>query len=137
MTDKIDLNKYKDFVEAITSDASNDLGAFVERLIVLEDTTDVNVPLLNTTAIGLPAEAGEFADIVKKVLFHGKELTDEVHASMVKELSDVIWYWINACRALNVSPEDVIQTNFDKLSARYPDGKFNISSAENRSKDDI
>ena len=142
----IDLNKYTEFVEAITSQASNDLTSFtasISRVDANYDANqdkygpDVNVPLLLTGAMGLCGEAGEFSEIVKKVLFHGKELNEEVHAHLVKELGDVIWYWTNACRALGVNPNDVIALNVAKLESRYPGGTFSAAASETRKEGDI
>jgi NTP pyrophosphatase (non-canonical NTP hydrolase) len=56
---------------------------------------------------------------------------------MKRELGDVIWYWINACRALNLDPNDVIAENVKKLEARYPGGSFDASYSENRKEGDI
>ena len=150
MTDKIDLNKYKDFVEAVTSAESNDLTAFMNRLDrldgnyeVFEGETearhgpDINVPLLITGALGLGSESGEFQEIVKKMLFQGKPLTEENLFHMKRELGDIIWYWISACRALSLDPNDVIAENVRKLSARYPGGSFDPFYSENRKEGDL
>ena len=150
MTDKIDLNKYKDFVEAVTSAESNDLTAFMNRLDrldgnyeVFEGETearhgpDINVPLLITGALGLGSESGEFQEIVKKMLFQGKPLTEENLFHMKRELGDIIWYWISACRALSLDPNDVIAENVRKLSARYPGGSFDPFYSENRQEGDL
>ena len=143
---KIDLNKYTEFVEAVTSKASNDLTTFINRLDQLDgnfDTAtdthgpDINVPLLITACFGLAAEAGEFIEVPKKIIFQGKPLTDENVFHMIRELGDVMWYWINACRALNVDPNDVIQENIKKLKARYPGGTFDATYSENRKEGDI
>jgi len=48
-----------------------------------------------------------------------------------------MWYVSQACLSLNVSLEEVIQMNFEKLSARYPDGSFSIERSENRKKGDL
>jgi NTP pyrophosphatase (non-canonical NTP hydrolase) len=133
----IDLNKYAEFVEAITSPASNDLPSFINSVHRVEVNSDVNVPLLLTGAMGMCGEAGEFSEIIKKVVFHGKELTQEVHDHLVKELGDVIWYWTNTCRALGVSQEEVIVRNMEKLMPRYPGGVFSIDASENRKEGDI
>lgn len=133
----IDLNKYAEFVEAITSPASNDLPSFINSVNRVEVHSDVNVPLLLTGAMGMCGEAGEFSEIIKKVVFHGKELTQEVHDHLVKELGDVIWYWTNTCRALGVSQEEVIVRNMEKLMPRYPGGVFSIDASENRKEGDI
>jgi len=140
----IDLNKYKDFVQAVTSEPSNDLTTFMNRLDDLDANyengahgPDVNVPLLITAALGLAAETGEFCEIPKKMLFQGKPLTEENLFHMKRELGDVIWYWINACRALHLDPNDVILENINKLKSRYPGGEFDAHYSENRQAGDI
>jgi len=150
VTDKIDLKKYQDFVEAVTSTTSNDLTAFMNRLDSLDGNyeafgsegqymhgPDVNVPLLMTGAMGLSSETGEFMEIVKKLLFQGKPLTDETLFHMKRELGDVIWYWINACRALHLNPNEVIAENVRKLESRYPGGSFDVYYSENRKENDL
>jgi NTP pyrophosphatase (non-canonical NTP hydrolase) len=132
----IDLNKYKEFVEGVTSQASNDLDTFVESLKRLE-STGVNAPLLLTAGVGMCGEAGEFSEIVKKLAFHGKEFTPEIRLHLQKELGDVIWYWTNACRALGVDPNEVVANNVTKLEARYPGGTFDAWYSDNRKHGDI
>jgi len=141
----IDLNKYKDFVEAVTSKASNDLTTFMDRCDELDANyigdgvhgPDINVPLLLTACLGLAAEAGEFIEVPKKMFFQGKPLTDENAYHMVRELGDIMWYWITACRALNVDPNHVIQENIKKLESRYPGGSFDAYHSEHRKDGDI
>ena len=130
----IDLNKYKDFVEAVTSEASNNLDSFKDRVNELEG---VNVPLLLTACLGLAAEGGEFIEVPKKIIFQGKPLTEENVFHMKRELGDVMWYWINACRALNLDPNDVIDENVRKLESRYPGGSFDAHYSENRKPGDL
>jgi NTP pyrophosphatase (non-canonical NTP hydrolase) len=146
MTKQIDLTKYSEFVEAVTSRDSNDLTSFINRLDYLDGMWDdkleekgpmIHVPLLLTSAIGLGSESGEFQEIVKKLFFQGKPLTEETKFHMVRELGDVIWYWTNACRALNVDPNDVISENVTKLKARYPSGDFDPFYSENRKEGDL
>lgn len=141
---QIDLNKYTTFVEAVTSKASNDLTTFIDRLDQLDANyedgkhgPDVNVPLLLTAAIGLGSEAGEFQEIVKKIFFQGKPLNEETAFHMKRELGDIIWYWINACRALHLDPNDVIAENVNKLQSRYPGGHFDPFYSENRKEGDL
>ena len=142
----VDLNRYSQFVNVVTSMPSKDLTMFMDRLDELDgnfDSTtnthgpDINVPLLITAALGLAAETGEFCEIPKKMLFQGKPLTNENVFHMKRELGDVIWYWINACRALNLDPNDVIEENVNKLKARYPGGEFDVNTSENRHEGDI
>jgi len=141
----IDLNRYQDFVTAVTSAASNDLTTFINRCDELdanyvgngEHGPDVNVPLLLTAALGLSAETGEFCEIPKKMFFQGKPLNEENVFHMKRELGDIMWYWINACRALNLEPNDVIAENVKKLESRYPGGKFDAFYSENRKQGDL
>jgi NTP pyrophosphatase (non-canonical NTP hydrolase) len=87
--------------------------------------------------MGLAAEAGEFIEVPKKIIFQGKRLSDENVFHMKRELGDVMWYWINACRALNLDPNDVIAENVRKLESRYPNGSFNVFQSENRKENDL
>ena len=141
----IDLNKYKDFVEAVTSKASNDLTTFMDRCDELDGNyigegvhgPDINVPLLLTACLGLAAEAGEFIEVPKKMFFQGKPLTEAEVFHLKRELGDVMWYWINACRALNLDPNEVIAENVRKLESRYPGGSFDAFYSENRKPGDL
>ena len=141
----IDLNKYKDFVEAVTSKASNDLTTFMDRCDELDGNyigdgvhgPDINVPLLLTACLGLAAESGEFIEVPKKMFFQGKPLNDENVFHMKRELGDIMWYWVNACRALNLDPNDVIDENVRKLESRYPGGSFDAHYSENRKPGDL
>ena len=134
---EIDLEKYKEFVEQVTSDESNDKDKMVERLNDLEKETDVNISLLTTGALGLSSESGEFSEIVKKCIFQGKPLDEDTKFHMKRELGDIMWYWINACRALDLDPNDVIAENVKKLESRYPGGKFDVYKSENRKEGDL
>lgn len=142
----VDLQRYKEFVEAVTSKPSNDLTTFMNRLDQLDGNwnaetqshgPDINVPLLLTAALGLAAETGEFCEIPKKIYFQGKPLTEENVFHMKRELGDIIWYWINACRALGLNPNDVVEENVNKLKARYPGGEFDVHYSENRAQGDL
>jgi len=150
MSKQVDLHKYQEFVQAVTSKESNDLTEFMNRLDRLDANYEaygadgeymhgpnINVPLLMTGSIGLTAEAGELIEIVKKMLFQGKPLTQENLFHMKRELGDIMWYWINTCRALELDPNDVIAENVKKLEARYPGGKFDVYHSENRKENDL
>lgn len=135
----MDLKSYQQFVESVTSDESNDFQSFQDRLNNLnyEHELDINVPLLITGALGLGAEGGEFTEIVKKMLFQGKPLNEDNVFHMKRELGDIIWYWINTCRALGFDPDDVITENVLKLEKRYPGGDFDAWFSENRKQGDL
>jgi NTP pyrophosphatase (non-canonical NTP hydrolase) len=135
MTQQIDLNKYKDFVEAVTSDASNDLESMIARMRELNET--VNISLLMTGAVGLSAEGGELMEIVKKCVFQGKPMNADTVFHMKRELGDIAWYFINACRAIGEDPNDVFAENVRKLESRYPGGAFDPYYSENRKAGDL
>jgi len=131
----VDLNRYKDFVEAVTSAESNDTETLINRLRELDK--DTNVALLATSAIGLASEGGEFNEIVKKMLFQGKPFNEDNRFHLMRELGDIAWYWVNACRALGYDPNEVINENVRKLEARYPGGQFDPHYSENRKTGDL
>lgn len=142
----INLNTYSKFVQEVTSQASNDLTTFMHRLDVIDGNYDfanhqhgpsVNVPLMLTGAMGLCSESGELMEIVKKMAFQGKPLTDETIFHMKRELGDIIWYWTNMCRALYLDPNEVIAENVKKLESRYPGGVFDVYMSENRQQGDL
>ena len=135
---QVDLKKYSDFVKAVTSDESNITDNFMVRVDQLnQGDINVNISLLLTSAIGLAAEGGEFCEIPKKIVFQGKPLDEAAVFHMKRELGDVMWYWVNACRALNLDPNDVIAENVEKLKARYPGGAFDVYHSENRKQGDL
>ena len=135
--DNVDLNRYKDFVKEVTSEASNSTDALTDTLDTLEKQSGVNMALLLTGAIGIASEGGEFAEIVKKCVFQGKPLDDDTIFHAKRELGDIIWYWITACRALNLDPNEVIEENVNKLKSRYPGGDFDVHYSENRKDGDL
>ena len=134
---QISLDRYKEFVEGVTSEASNDTEALTERLKKLEEETNVNMALLLTSAIGIASEGGEYAEIVKKCIFQGKPLDQDTRFHIKRELGDIMWYWINGVRALGLDPNAVIAENVNKLVARYPNGEFDVYYSENRQEGDL
>jgi NTP pyrophosphatase (non-canonical NTP hydrolase) len=134
---QVDLNKYQDFVEAVTSKPSKDVAVLIQRLHDLSQEPDLNISLLMTASIGLAREGGEFSEIVKKMVFQGKPYNEDNRFHMKRELGDIMWYWVNACRALGYDPNDVIAENVKKLESRYPGGKFDVYHSENRMENDL
>jgi len=136
----VDLNKYKDFVKEVTSNESMSSMQMYNRMVdieTVESGTKVNAASLMTGAIGIASEGGEFAEIVKKCIFQGKPMDDETIFHCKRELGDIMWYWITACRALSLDPNEVIEENVNKLKARYPGGEFDVHYSENRKDGDL
>jgi NTP pyrophosphatase (non-canonical NTP hydrolase) len=135
MTKQIDFSKYAIFVDGVTSGSSKDYQCFIESLSSL-NAKGANIERLTTAAVGISAEGGEFMEIVKKMVFQGKPWNDDNREHLIIELGDVMWYVMQACMALDVSIEDVIAGNVNKLKKRYPGGEFDVYKSENRAAND-
>ena len=136
MEKQVDFDKYSKFVDAVTSDESKDFLALSDRLVEL-DKKGANIERLVTAGVGLNAEAGEFLEIVKKMVFQGKSWNEDNREHLIIELGDIIWYATNACMALGISFEDVVSRNVEKLEKRYPGGQFDVYYSENREDGDL
>jgi NTP pyrophosphatase (non-canonical NTP hydrolase) len=139
MTDKkvIDSDKYIEFVRQTTSPASSDFAQLLARMTELEANNDADVPRLLTAALGMTAEAGEFTEVVKKIILQGKPYTEENVFHMKRELGDICWYIAQACMALDTNFREIMEMNYEKLSARYPEGTFSVYKSENRKEGDL
>ena len=133
----VDTNKYLDFVTEVTSLPSTDLAALLSRITELDIEQDADVPRLLTAALGLTAEAGEFTEVVKKIILQGKPYNEENIFHMKRELGDICWYLAQACMALDTTFDEIIEMNVDKLKARYPGGEFDVHKSENRKQGDL
>ena len=141
----VDLKAYARFVAAVTSEPSSNLTEFMNRLDELDGNylgngqhgPDVSVTRLLTAGIGLSSETGELNEIIKKIVFQGKELSADNVFHMKRELGDIAWYWIQACLALDLDPNEVIAENVTKLESRYPGGHFDVYYSENRQQGDL
>jgi NTP pyrophosphatase (non-canonical NTP hydrolase) len=135
MTKKVDFNEYQNFVDAVTSDASKDFLALSDRMVEL-DEKGANIERLLTAGVGINAEGGEFLEIIKKMIFQGKPFNEDNREHLIIELGDIMWYVAQACMALNISIDDVVARNVQKLLKRYPEGAFDAYFSENRASDD-
>ena len=88
-----------------------------------------NKEILINGVMGLCGESGEAIDIVKKHLAQGHPLDRE---GLIKELGEVAWYLAGTAYALDVSLEEVLQQNIDKLKARYSEGFDTRRSVERK-----
>ena len=132
---KVNFDRYQEFVSEVTSDCSTNFVDFADRIGEL-DREGANIERLLTAGVGINAEGGEFLEIIKKMVFQGKPWNDDNREHLIIELGDVMWYVAQACIALEVSFDDVIGTNVNKLKKRYPGGEFNVFNSENRAADD-
>ena len=131
----VKFERYQEFVSAVTSDASTNFVDFADRIVEL-DRKGANIERLLTSGVGINAEGGEFLEIIKKMVFQGKPFNDDNREHMIIELGDLLWYVAQACTALEVSFDEVVETNVKKLEKRYPGGSFDVFYSENRAEDD-
>ena len=132
----IDPKKYVEFCDAVTSKESQDYSHFAARLFELEREGFPTQRLL-TAAVGMSAEAGEFTEVVKKIVFQGKPVNEDNLFHLKRELGDIMWYVAQACIGLNITLDEIIEMNVDKLKARYPGGEFDVHYSENRQVGDV
>ena len=132
----IDPQKYLEFVNAVTSQESKETSVFFERIEYLRNK-DFPTQRLLTAAVGMSAEAGEFTEVVKKIVFQGKPVNEENLFHLKRELGDIMWYVMQACMGLGTDLNEIIEMNVEKLSSRYPEGAFDVHFSENRKEGDV
>ena len=130
------INDYAKFVDTTTSRESKNFMAFIDSTSKLDVQDNMNLPRVMTSAIGMLAESGEFTEVLKKMVFQGKEFNEDNRFHMKRELGDILWYWIQGCIALGYTPDEVMDENIKKLEARYPNG-FEAIRSEVRADNDI
>lgn len=102
--------------------------ALTKRKDYAQLVLDLDEKELVVGAMGLVGESGEFADLVKKIVFH-RHLPDKI--KLIHELGDVLWYVADIASTLDVTLEDVMMLNRAKLDTRYKDG-FSTQASINR-----
>ena len=112
---------------------TNDRKATLRLDNIIRENKEYDIGGILYACLGLSGESGEFTDMIKKWIFHEKEL-DIYH--LKRECGDVLWYIAMLCESFGWNIEEIMQMNIDKLKVRYPDG-FDVNRANNRSKDDI
>lgn len=117
----------KDFLKSVDTLENKDFSKLKERF-----SEEQNIRLLHAV-IGMCTETGELQDAMKRKLFYGKELD---RTNVIEELGDVMWYIGVACNTLEISLEEVMAKNWDKLKTRYGDKlAFSENAAVNRDKE--
>ena len=87
--------------------------------------------MLNAAALGLNGEAGEIADHVKKIMFHGHPLDDATRDKIAKEIGDILWYCAMGAKGIGIPLGEIASMNVEKLKKRYPEG-FSTERSLNR-----
>ena len=135
-TEQKQFNDYANFVISTTSEESLSTFKLAEKLVRLGTDTETEWSQLLTASIGMQAESGEFSEIIKKIIFQGKEFNEGERFHLMRELGDVLWYWVQGCKALGYTPQQVMEENIKKLESRYPNG-FEVVRSEVRQEGDI
>ena len=131
----VQFDRYEEFVAAVTSECSTNFVDFADRIGAL-DRQGANIERLLTAGVGINAEGGEFLEIIKKMVFQGKPWNEDNREHLIIELGDVMWYVAQATMALDISFDEVIDTNINKLKKRYPGGEFSAHKSEVRAAGD-
>lgn len=131
--DSKEVIEHRMFVDDVTSEATRDCDVFLNRIEELQDGDMVwsQPQRLLTGAIGICSEGGELLDLVKKIIFQGKEPSEELRNKVKNELGDVMWYVQQVLITMEWDLEEVLAENTKKLSGRYPEG-FSVDKSENR-----
>ncbi len=131
--DSKEITAHREFVNSVTSETTVDSDLFMDRLAGFQDgDAEWTEPQrLLTGAIGICSEGGELLDLVKKILFQGKEPTPELREKIKLELGDVMWYVQQVLIWSSWTLEEVLAENTKKLTGRFPEG-FSVDKSENR-----
>lgn len=124
-------NEYKN--KAMVT-ANHEASIFLKDVLDGCDGTGTDFGKALNAALGLSGEVGEFNDMLKKNIFHGKKLDVE---HLKKELGDICWYVALACDAFGWDMDEIMQMNIDKLTSRYHGGTFNKDYANNKAAGDV
>ena len=133
--EKATFDEYGKFVLSTTSTQSLDTRELTDRLLELREHTQAHKPVefsqLLTASIGMQAESGEFSEIIKKIIFQGKEYTPDERFHLKRELGDVLWYCAALANDLGLSLDLIARMNLDKLNLRKEAGTIG-GSGDNR-----
>jgi len=93
-----------------------------EFALSVDRTRNANLSCEMTAAnwgLGLAGEVGEVIEIIKKDLFHGKDVNT---VDLINEVGDVMYYLQSVANFYGFGLDQAMKANHDKLMDRYPDG---------------
>lgn len=94
-----------------------------EGFEALDDKTALRV----LAYTGLVGEAGEVSEVFKKYFLHGKPYDRD---ALIKEMGDVMWYFILMCEVEGISFSEIVETNMLKLAARHLENPVHAAEHE-------
>jgi NTP pyrophosphatase (non-canonical NTP hydrolase) len=69
--------------------------------------------------MSLAGEVGELLNLLKKILWHGKDFDVE---KVTEEAGDILWYLAMLCDSVDISLSEVAERNIVRMQRRYPHG---------------
>jgi len=96
-----------------------DIETFIQQVKRTTSQEFSTRELIDLAALGIAGESGEIIDIIKKHFYHKKELNRD---HLTDELGDLMWYVISLALTLDISFDDILTRNVEKLNRRYPSG---------------
>jgi len=71
-----------------------------------------------TWGLGIAGEAGDVAGCIKKTVSHNNDQRDGIK----ENIGDTLWYAAMICNFFGWELDEILNENFKKLQARYPEG---------------
>lgn len=112
---------YSDFVHTLRKDP----------IKLLSEKTPDKIDM-DHAVFGICGEAGEIADAVKKHTIYNQPLDDKRRAHIIEELGDMEFYLEQLRAVCNITRDEVLYANRDKLAVRYNGLKYSDKAAEVR-----
>lgn len=101
---------------------------YTDGVMRTASTRDTMRDQIEHCLIGMSAEVGEVANLMRKTLFAGHPLDT---AKVKDELGDVLFYYAWFCHLMDLDMAAIAERNKEKLKARFP-AKFSTAASLNR-----
>ena len=95
----------------------------------IADEMNAETAHLTHMAMCIPEEAGEIAGLIKKHVMYNKPLKLE---AIIEEMGDLEFYLEGLRQGLNITREEVLENNINKLQKRYSEGSYSDTQANER-----
>jgi NTP pyrophosphatase (non-canonical NTP hydrolase) len=113
--------QYSDFVKHLFKDPNEILEQMTPEKMYLEHCGD-----------GIGGESGEIIDAIKRHTIYNKSLDRD---NVQEEVGDMLFYLQALCNFLEITFEDAIEANVEKLKERYPSGYSDFHAQRRLDKD--
>ena len=96
--------------------------------VIADEMTGTDAHLLHM-AVGVCGEAGELIDAIKKAVIYRKPLDRQ---NVIEELGDLEFYMEGLRQGLEITREECLEANIQKLGKRYEGLKYSNEAAQLR-----